>query len=130
MLKVERVSLEDETSREKKRELSHEERKRREALLKQYDYSMADEIVERADGEIEVVHRMGTVDDAIGSLASSGLERNTNAQRIAQEEQQKRERSKQEHQKKVERDKQQLEEQRLKKEREKRRTQKKEKRRL
>ncbi|KAJ1836772.1 hypothetical protein LPJ73_007619, partial [Coemansia sp. RSA 2703] len=107
------------------RELTAEERRQREKLISAYEYRSA-EIVERADGEAELV----VLRDDSKNAADMGIERNSNAQVVAEKERLARESSRMAHQKKVEREKELLEADRLRKEKEKRRTMKKEKRRI
>ncbi|KAJ2394308.1 hypothetical protein GGI05_002092 [Coemansia sp. RSA 2603] len=107
------------------RELTAEERRQREKLISAYEYRSA-EIVERADGEAELV----VLRDDSKNAADMGIERNSNAQVVAEKERLARESSRMAHQKKVEREKELLEADRLRKEKEKRRTMKKEKRRM
>ncbi|KAJ1924520.1 hypothetical protein GGI01_002675 [Coemansia sp. RSA 376] len=104
------------------RQLTAEERRQRERVLKAYDVG-APEIVEGANGESEIVYREHTGDEQV-------LERNTNAQIVADKERAQREANKAAHQKKKEREKELLEKDRLKKEKEKKRTMKGEKRRM
>ncbi|KAJ1642888.1 hypothetical protein LPJ64_005298 [Coemansia asiatica] len=106
------------------RQLTAEERKQREKLIAAYDYHGV-EIVERADGEAEIMIKEQTKDGN-----DAGLQKNNNAQIIAEKERAARESSRNAHQKKVEREKELLELDRLRKEKEKRRTMKKEKRRM
>ncbi|KAJ2777609.1 hypothetical protein GGI15_004445 [Coemansia interrupta] len=107
------------------RELTAEERRQRDKLIAAYEYRSA-EIVERADGEAELV----VLHDDGDKAADAGLQRNSNAQAVAEKERMARESSRAAHQKKVEREKELLEADRLRKEKEKRRTMKKEKRRM
>ncbi|KAJ1725774.1 hypothetical protein LPJ53_000035 [Coemansia erecta] len=107
------------------RELTADERRQREKLIAAYEYRSA-EIVERADGESELV----VLHDEGSKTADAGLQRNSNAQAVADKERLARETNRAAHQKKVEREKELLEADRLRKEKEKRRTMKKEKRRM
>ncbi|KAJ3369600.1 hypothetical protein GGF31_005117 [Allomyces arbusculus] len=110
----------------KKKLLTREEKRRRQALLAQYGFQ-TDEIVINAQGEEEVRYR----DHSAGAKrADDGLDSNTNAKRIADQEAARRARMREEHEKKVAQDKAALEKQRLDKEKAKQRTQKKEKRRM
>ncbi|KAJ1811988.1 hypothetical protein LPJ56_004085 [Coemansia sp. RSA 2599] len=106
------------------RQLTTEERKQREKLIAAYEYRGV-EIVERADGEAEIVIKEQAMRDG-----DVGLQKNTNAQLVAEKERAARESSRAAHQKKVDREKELLEIDRLRKEKEKRRTMKKEKRRM
>lgn len=108
-----------------KRLLTPQERKQRELLLQQYGYNQLDEVRETVDGELEIIYK-----DTTASTNGTQLERNVNAERIKQQEQQKREQSKLLHQQKVEREKELLEKDRLRKDKERLRTQKREKRRM
>ncbi|KAJ2330431.1 hypothetical protein GGI00_003706 [Coemansia sp. RSA 2681] len=103
------------------RQLTAEERRQRDRVLKAYDVG-APEIVEGANGEAEIVYR----EHKEGEV----MERNTNAQVVADKERAQREASKAAHQKKKEREKELLELDRLRKEKEKKRTMKSEKRRM
>ncbi|KNE67891.1 hypothetical protein AMAG_12609 [Allomyces macrogynus ATCC 38327] len=110
----------------KKKLLTRDEKRRRQALLAQYGFQ-TDEIVINAQGEEEVRYR----DHSAGAKrADDGLDSNTNAKRIADQEAARRARMREEHEKKVAQDKAALEKQRLDKEKAKQRTQKKEKRRM
>ncbi|KAJ3361096.1 hypothetical protein GGF32_007783 [Allomyces javanicus] len=110
----------------KKKMLTRDEKRRRQALLAQYGFQ-TDEIVINAQGEEEVRYR----DHSAGAKrADDGLDSNTNAKRIADQEAARRARMREEHEKKVAQDKAALEKQRLDKEKAKQRTQKKEKRRM
>ncbi|KAJ2756934.1 hypothetical protein GGH94_003666 [Coemansia aciculifera] len=106
------------------RQLTAEERRQRERVLKAYDVR-APEIIEGANGEAEIVYR-----EHAGGDDQQGLERNTNAQIVADKERAQREANRVAHQKKKEREKELLEKDRLKKEKEKKRTMKGEKRRM
>ncbi|KAJ1936185.1 hypothetical protein FBU59_005139 [Linderina macrospora] len=105
------------------RQLTMEERRQREKLLMTYGFDVP-EIVENANGEAEIVYREATAG------TDMGVERNLNAQIVADKERAVRETSRAAHLKKVEREKELLEKDRLRKEKEKRRTAKKEKRRM
>ncbi|KAJ2232953.1 hypothetical protein IWW45_004573 [Coemansia sp. RSA 485] len=107
------------------KQLTAEQRKQREKLIAAYEYRGV-EIVERADGEAEMVVR----DQQGKGGMDIGLLKNTNASLVADKERMARESSRAAHQKKVEREKELLEIDRLRKEKEKRRTMKKEKRRM
>ncbi|KAJ2817184.1 hypothetical protein GGI24_005484 [Coemansia furcata] len=104
------------------RQLTAEERRQRERVLKAYDVA-APEIVEGANGEAEMVYREHTDEQP-------GLEKNTNAQIVADKERAQREANRTAHQKKKEREKELLEKDKLRKEKEKKRTMKNEKRRM
>ncbi|RKP06021.1 hypothetical protein THASP1DRAFT_25583 [Thamnocephalis sphaerospora] len=102
------------------KEMTREERERRERLLARYGFDL-DEIVETADGETEIVYKDRTESNGGGD---DQLAANRNRAIIADKERAQRDNLRQEHQKKVERDRELLEKQRLDKEKEKRRTQK------
>ncbi|KAJ2547114.1 hypothetical protein EV175_005348 [Coemansia sp. RSA 1933] len=108
-----------------KKQLTVEERRRREKLLSKYDQNDM-EIIERPDGEAEIVYRGG---GGVEKIQDTPV-RNANAQLVVDKEKAQRERSRVAHQKKIEKDKEQQEYERLKKEKEARRTMKKEKRRM
>ncbi|KAI9502307.1 hypothetical protein GGI25_006127 [Coemansia spiralis] len=105
-----------------KKQLSAEERRQRERLLSAYG-GEGMEIVDRPDGEAEIVYK--------GMEKSrEGIVQNSNTQMVLDRERAQRETNKLAHQKKVEKEKELLERDRLKKEKEKQRTMKKEKRRM
>ncbi|KAJ2730425.1 hypothetical protein IW152_005264 [Coemansia sp. BCRC 34962] len=104
------------------KQLTAEERRQRERVLKAYDIGEP-EIVEKANGESEIVYREQAGDVPV-------TERNTNAQIVADKERAQREASRLAHQKNKEREKELLEKDRLKKEEKKKRTMKNEKRRM
>ncbi|KAL6052430.1 hypothetical protein QOT17_018590 [Balamuthia mandrillaris] len=106
---------------DKQKVLSKEERKRREALLAQYGYE-SEQLNE--NGDIVVA-----AESSAPLTATLGVEANTNASRIAEEEQRKRTAAKEKYQKKVQREKELLAIDKQRKEKRKQRTQKKEKRR-
>ncbi|KAJ2358823.1 hypothetical protein IWW50_000800 [Coemansia erecta] len=102
------------------RQLTSEERKQRDNLLKKYGGGEL-EVVEK-NGEAEIVYR-----EVKNTMRSEG---NNNAKIVADKERASRENAKLAHQKKVEKEKELLEKDRLRKDKEKRRTMKKEKRRM
>ncbi|KAJ2740643.1 hypothetical protein GGI20_005701 [Coemansia sp. BCRC 34301] len=104
------------------RQLTADERRQRDRVLKAYDVGDP-EIAEGANGEAEIVYREHKEGDFV-------LERNTNAQVVADKEKAQREANRMAHQKKKEREKELLELDKLRKEKEKRRTMKNEKRRM
>ncbi|KAJ1731755.1 hypothetical protein LPJ72_003771 [Coemansia sp. Benny D160-2] len=108
-----------------RREMTMEERRRREQLLSKYDLNDV-EIVERPDGEAEIVYRGGGASEKTHDTPV----RNSNVQLVLDKEKALRESSRAAHEEKVRKDKELLERDRLKKEKEKRRTMKKEKRRM
>ncbi|KAF9572478.1 Protein transport protein S9 plasma membrane t-SNARE [Mortierella alpina] len=120
------------SSRHVVKNMTKEERKKRDALLAQYGYDL-DEMVEGADGEMEIVYK----DRSKGSGAASGvstadplLMANNNAEIVKQKEAVRRAEMKKASENEKERNKLALEKQRLAQEKEKRRTQKSEKRRI
>ncbi|KAG0233757.1 hypothetical protein BGW42_007217 [Actinomortierella wolfii] len=121
------------SSRHVIKNMTKEERKRREALLAQYGFDM-DEIVEGADGELEISYKDRSSSGSGGKKSSSSydplLQANTNADIVKQQEAARRAQMKKASENERERNKQALEKQRLEKEKEKRRTQKHEKRRM
>ncbi|KAJ2659385.1 hypothetical protein IWW48_003532 [Coemansia sp. RSA 1200] len=108
-----------------KREMTMEERRRREQLLSKYDLNDI-EIIERPDGEAEIVYRGGGASEKLHDTPV----RNSNVQLVLDKEKALRESSRAAHEEKVRKDKELQERERLKKEKEKRRTMKKEKRRM
>ncbi|KAJ3088995.1 hypothetical protein HK102_007447 [Quaeritorhiza haematococci] len=112
-----------------KKKMSKEEMQRRERLLAQYGYDL-DEVVEREDGEVEILYKGSGSSSADSNGKDELLMKNTNADVVKQAELAKRAKAQAEHQKQVQRQKELLEKQRLEKEKEKRRTQKREKRRM
>ncbi|KAJ3094039.1 hypothetical protein HDU97_008662 [Phlyctochytrium planicorne] len=106
------------------KQLSKEERRRRDQFLSKYAYDV-DEIVEGADGEAEVLYKGSSSTPTDLKIAA-----NDNASRVREAEQQRRAKMKSEHETIQQRNKAALEKQLLDKEKEKRRTQKKEKRRM
>ncbi|KAF8906933.1 hypothetical protein BGZ58_006235, partial [Dissophora ornata] len=118
------------SSRHVVKNMTREERKKREALLAQYDYDQ-DEIVEGEDGEMEIVYKDRSGGSTKTNVASSDplLMANTNADIVKNKEAQRRAEMKKASDTEKERNKLALEKQRLAQEKEKRRTQKSEKRR-
>ncbi|KAF9974828.1 hypothetical protein BGZ73_001688 [Actinomortierella ambigua] len=119
------------SSRHVVKNLTKDERRRREALLSQYGFDM-DEIVEGDNGELEISYKDRS---GGGGKKSSGsgdplLQANNNADIVKQKEAARRAEMKKASESERERNKQALEKQRLEKEKEKRRTQKHEKRRM
>ncbi|KAG0265504.1 hypothetical protein DFQ27_000583 [Actinomortierella ambigua] len=120
------------SSRHVVKNLTKEERRKREALLAQYGFDM-DEIVEGDDGELEISYKDRS--GSGGKKSSSGtsdplLQANNNADIVKQKEAARRAEMRKASESERERNKQALEKQRLEKEKEKRRTQKHEKRRI
>ncbi|KAF9282534.1 Protein transport protein S9 plasma membrane t-SNARE [Mortierella alpina] len=120
------------SSRHVIKNMTKEERKKRDALLAQYGYDL-DEMVEGADGEMEIIYK----DRSKGSGAASGvstadplLMANNNAEIVKQKDAIRRAEMKKASENEKERNKLALEKQRLAQEKEKRRTQKSEKRRI
>ncbi|KAF9928824.1 hypothetical protein BGZ67_006750 [Mortierella alpina] len=120
------------SSRHVIKNMTKEERKKRDALLAQYGYDL-DEMVEGADGEMEIVYK----DRSKASGAASGvstadplLMANNNAEIVKQKDAVRRAEMKKASENEKERNKLALEKQRLAQEKEKRRTQKSEKRRM
>ncbi|KAL6045016.1 hypothetical protein QOT17_023001 [Balamuthia mandrillaris] len=107
---------------DKQKVLSKEERKLREALLAQYGYEL-----EQLDENGDIV--VAAESSSAPLTATLGVQANTNASRIAEEEQRKRTVAKEKYQKKVQREKELLAIDKQRKEKRKQRTQKKEKRR-
>ncbi|KAF9901021.1 hypothetical protein EC991_006611 [Linnemannia zychae] len=119
------------SSRHVVKTMTKEERKKRDALLAQYGYDL-DEMVEGADGEMEIVYK-----DRSGKGAEKGVTTsdplmmaNNNADIVKQKEAARRAEMKKASESEKERNKLALEKQRLAAEKEKRRTQKSEKRRM
>ncbi|KAJ2413694.1 hypothetical protein GGI10_002886 [Coemansia sp. RSA 2530] len=104
------------------RQLTADERRQRERLLKAYG-SVEPEIVETANGESEIVYREQAGEGPV-------MERNMNAQIVVEKERAMREAGRLAHLKNKEREKELLEKDRLKKEEKKKRTMKNEKRRM
>lgn len=124
VLKLEKSTLEDSKTSEE----SREERARKQMLIQRYD-EQSEEIIEHSDGEVEIVYRSKTAgEDTQVDLVE--MSRNTNRERVKQQETQQRQQQKVDHEKKVLRDKQLLEEQRAKREKERKRVQKQERRRM
>lgn len=120
------------SSRHITKDMTKEERKKREALLAKYAYDL-DELVEGDDGETEIQYkdRSGTKNSAGGSKSSDTLlMANTNADIVKQKEAQRRAEMKKANDVEKERNRLALEKQRLAQEKEKRRTQKQERRRM
>ncbi|KAF9393684.1 hypothetical protein CPC16_001406 [Podila verticillata] len=118
------------SSRHVVKTMTKEERKKRDALLAQYGYDL-DEMVEGADGEMEIVYK----DRSKGSSAAVNtsdplLMANNNADIVKNKEALRRAEMKKASENEKERNKAALEKQRLAQEKEKRRTQKGEKRRM
>lgn len=101
----------------KEKELSREERKKRDALLAKYAY---DEEKLDANGDILLS------DNSDDKSENINIEKNTNALKIQLEDQRKREQSKKEHIAKVQKDKENKAKEEAKKEKAKQRTQKRE----
>jgi hypothetical protein len=120
------------SSRHISKDMTKEERKKREALLAKYAYDL-DEMVEGEDGETEIQYkdRSGTKNSAGGSKSSDPLlAANTNADIVKQKEAQRRVEMKKANDVEKERNRLALEKQRQAQEKEKRRTQKQERRRM
>ncbi|KAG0363093.1 hypothetical protein BC939DRAFT_488777 [Gamsiella multidivaricata] len=118
------------SSRHVVKNMTKEERKKRDALLAQYGYDL-DEMVEGADGEMEIVYkdRSGGSKAAV-STSDPLLMANTNGEVVKQKDAQRRAEMKKASENEKERNKLALEKQRLAQDKEKRRTQKSEKRRM
>ncbi|KAF9198006.1 hypothetical protein BGZ49_001306 [Haplosporangium sp. Z 27] len=118
------------SSRHVVKNMTKEERKKRDALLAQYGYDL-DEMVEGADGEMEIVYKDRSSKSS-SNVASSDplLMANNNADIVKQKEAQRRAEMKKASENEKERNKLALEKQRLAQEKEKKRTQKSEKRRM
>ncbi|KAF9115580.1 hypothetical protein BGX27_007317 [Mortierella sp. AM989] len=118
------------SSRHIVKNMTKEERKKREALLAQYAYDL-DEMVEGDDGEMEIMYK-----DRSGKSSSAGgssdplLMANNNADIVKQKDAQRRAEMKKASENEKERNKLALEKQRLAQDKEKKRTQKGEKRRM
>ncbi|CAM0136707.1 hypothetical protein VKS41_003516 [Umbelopsis sp. WA50703] len=108
------------------KQMTKEERARRERLMREYGYDLED-VVEGANGETEIVYKdrskKATAEDPL-------LMSNRNSDIIKEQEKNRRDQMKQQSEIEKERIKQQQEKQKLDKEKEKRRTMKKEKRRM
>ncbi|RUS18252.1 hypothetical protein BC937DRAFT_88986 [Endogone sp. FLAS-F59071] len=116
------------SQRYQRKEMTREERAKREQLLAQYGYQL-DDVVEGADGEAEIVYK----DNATSGGTTKGddlLAANRNADVVKEKEQARREQMRKKTEEERERNKALLEKQRLAADKEKKRTQKKEKRRL
>ncbi|KAF9117214.1 hypothetical protein BGW39_002447 [Mortierella sp. 14UC] len=120
------------SSRHVVKTMTKEERKKRDALLAQYGYDL-DEMVEGADGEMEIVYKdrsgKGGADKGV-TTSDPLMMANNNADIIKQKEAARRAEMKKASENEKERNKLALEKQRLAAEKEKRRTQKSEKRRM
>ncbi|KAF9910685.1 hypothetical protein BX616_010797 [Lobosporangium transversale] len=119
------------SSRHVVKNMTKEERKKREALLAQYAYDL-DEMVEGEDGEMEIRYKDRSASSSGPKTSSSDplLMANTNADIVKQKEAQRRAEMKKASENEKERNKLALEKQRLAQEKERRRTQKQEKRRM
>ncbi|KAF9312279.1 hypothetical protein BG003_006449 [Podila horticola] len=119
------------SSRHVVKTMTKEERKKRDALLAQYGYDL-DEMVEGADGEMEIVYKdRSAKGSSVGvSTGDPLLMANNNADIVKQKEASRRAEMKKASENEKERNKAALEKQRLAQEKEKRRTQKSEKRRM
>ncbi|KAG0297187.1 hypothetical protein BGZ96_007396 [Linnemannia gamsii] len=121
------------SSRHVVKNMTKEERKKRDALLAQYGYDL-DEMVEGADGEMEIVYkdRSGKSSGADKGVATGDplLMANNNADIVKHKEAARRAEMKKASENEKERNKAALEKQRQAQEKEKRRTQKSEKRRM
>ncbi|KAF9385683.1 hypothetical protein CPB97_004585 [Podila verticillata] len=118
------------SSRHVVKTMTKEERKKRDALLAQYGYDL-DEMVEGADGEMEIVYKDRSKGSSAGVNTSDPLlMANNNADIVKQKEALRRADMKKASENEKERNKAALEKQRLAQEKEKRRTQKGEKRRM
>ncbi|KAH7038770.1 hypothetical protein BKA57DRAFT_474153 [Linnemannia elongata] len=120
------------SSRHVVKTMTKEERKKRDALLAQYGYDL-DEMVEGADGEMEIVYKDRSGKGGADKGVSTGdplLMANNNADIVKQKEAARRAEMKKASENEKERNKAALEKQRLAQEKEKRRTQKSEKRRM
>lgn len=120
------------SSRHVVKTMTKEERKKRDALLAQYGYDL-DEMVEGADGEMEIVYKDRSGKGGADKGVSTGdplLMANNNADIVKQKEAARRAEMKKASENEKKRNKAALEKQRLAQEKEKRRTQKSEKRRM
>ncbi|KAF9352569.1 hypothetical protein BGX26_009654 [Mortierella sp. AD094] len=117
------------SSRHVVKNMTKEERKKREALLAQYAYDL-DEMVEGDDGEMEIVYKDRSSKSSGVSSSDPLLMANNNADIVKQKEALRRAEMKKANENEKERNKLALEKQRLAQEKEKRRTQKSEKRRM
>ncbi|KAG0259480.1 hypothetical protein BG011_002592 [Mortierella polycephala] len=121
------------SSRHVVKNMTKEERKKRDALLAQYGYDL-DEMVEGADGEMEIVYKDrsgGKSSSAAGAPTSDPLlMANNNADIVKHKEAARRAEMKKTSENEKERNKLALEKQRQAQDKEKRRTQKQEKRRM
>ncbi|KAF9083372.1 hypothetical protein BGX29_011110 [Mortierella sp. GBA35] len=119
------------SSRHVVKNMTKEERKKRDALLAQYGYDL-DEMVEGADGEMEIVYKDRSGKGSAGGVSTADplLMANNNADIVKHKEAARRAEMKKASENEKERNKLALEKQRLAQEKEKRRTQKGEKRRM
>ncbi|KAG0031559.1 hypothetical protein BGZ81_001034 [Podila clonocystis] len=119
------------SSRHVVKTMTKEERKKRDALLAQYGYDL-DEMVEGADGEMEIMYKDRSAKGSAAGVNTSDplLMANNNADIVKQKEALRRAEMKKASENEKERNKAALEKQRLAQEKEKRRTQKSEKRRM
>ncbi|KAF9583668.1 hypothetical protein BGW38_008902 [Lunasporangiospora selenospora] len=120
------------SSRHVIKEMSKDERKRRDALLAQYGYEL-DDVVEGEDGETEIMYKDRSGRSKAGPRGMSSdplLAANTNADIVKQRDAKRRSDMQQASENEKERNRLALEKQRLAKEKEGRRTQKQEKRRM
>ncbi|KAJ3330296.1 hypothetical protein HDU76_006013 [Blyttiomyces sp. JEL0837] len=123
---VEELSNAENSAKSAKSQMTKEERRKRDQLLKTYGWDV-DEIVENENGEAEILYKGAS---STSSNIEAILPKNDNASRVKEAELNKRAKMQAEHTAKVQRDKAALEKQLADKEKEKRRTQKKEKRRM
>ncbi|KAG0246257.1 hypothetical protein B0O80DRAFT_254346 [Mortierella sp. GBAus27b] len=117
------------SSRHVVKNMTKEERKKRDALLAQYGYDL-DEMVEGDNGEMEIVYKDRSGSSSTTKSSDPLLLANNNADIVKQKEAQRRAEMKKASENEKERNKLALEKQRLAKEKEQRRTQKNEKRRM
>lgn len=110
--------------RNPKKQLTKEERKRREQLLARYSYEL-DEVVENEDGEAEIQYKDRS---AIKEISEDLLQANRNTEQVKQKEQFRREQMRKQHEEEKERNRKLLEKQQHDKEKAKRKTMKREKR--
>jgi len=107
-----------------KKQLTKEERKRREKLLARYSYDL-DEVVENEEGEAEIQYKdRGETKEINNDL----LQTNRNAEQVKQKEQLQREQMKKQHEEEREKNRKLLEKQQRDKEKAKKKTMKREKR--
>ncbi|GJJ72394.1 hypothetical protein EMPS_04751 [Entomortierella parvispora] len=119
------------SSRHVVKNMTKEERKKRDALLAQYGYDL-DEMVEGADGELEIVYKDRSAKAAAGNVSTADplMMANNNSEIQKQKDAVRRAEMKKASEMEKERNKLALEKQRLAQEKEKKRTQKSEKRRM